>query len=86
MVRYCTSGLLYFTSQWRVKCSPQVQCLTILHSSHAMINLLLIINNTAKGRLGRGPAGWAMAYPTSRLRENYRSFVTAHAHSLNMNH
>ena len=34
MVRcYCTSGLLYFTSQQRVKYSPQVQCLTILHSS-----------------------------------------------------
>ena len=33
MVRYCTSGLLYFTSQRRVKYSPQVQCLTILHST-----------------------------------------------------
>ena len=33
MVRYCTSGLLYFTSQRQVKYSPQVQCLTILHST-----------------------------------------------------
>ena len=33
MVRYCTSGLLYFTSQRRVIYSPQVQCLTILHST-----------------------------------------------------
>ena len=33
MVRYCTSGLLYFTSQRRVKYSPQVQCLTIYHST-----------------------------------------------------
>ena len=33
MVRYCTSGLLYFTRRWLVKYSPQVQYLTILHSS-----------------------------------------------------
>ena len=33
MVRYCMSGLLYFTSQQRVKYSLQVQCLTILHST-----------------------------------------------------
>ena len=42
MVRYCTSGLLYFTrmSQRRVKYSPQVQCLTILHSTPYNDNIL----------------------------------------------
>ena len=40
MVRYCTSGLLYFTSQRRVKYSPQVQYLTILHSTPCNDNFL----------------------------------------------
>ena len=40
MVRYCTSGLLYFTSQRRVIYSPQVQCLTILHSTPCNDKLL----------------------------------------------
>ena len=43
MVRYCTSGLLYFTSQRRVKYSPQVQCLTILHSTPCNDNYIFII-------------------------------------------
>ena len=45
MVRYCTSGLLYFTSQRRVKYSPQVQCLTIilLHSTPCNDKFIIII-------------------------------------------
>ena len=43
MVRYCTSGLLYFTSLWRVKYSPQVQCLTILHSTTCNDKFIIII-------------------------------------------
>ena len=43
MVRYCTSGLLYFTSQRRVKYSPQVQCLTILHSIPCNDKFIIII-------------------------------------------
>ena len=56
MVRYCTSGLLYFTSQRRVKYSPQVQCLTILYTPpHAMIHLLYI--NTKRDDYNSGNPG-----------------------------
>ena len=57
MVRYCTSGLLYFTSQRRVKYSPQVQCLTILHSTPCMINLLY--TNTKRDGYNSGNPGWS---------------------------
>ena len=45
IVRYCTSGLLYFTSQRRVKYSPQVQCLTIILLHSSPCNVIYINNN-----------------------------------------
>ena len=60
MVRYCTSGLLYFTSQRRVKCSPQVQCLTILHSTPCNDNFIIIILTPKEMAYNSGNPGGAV--------------------------
>ena len=62
MVRYCTSGLLYFTSQQQVKYSSQVKCNVSPYYTppHAMINLLC--TNTKRDGYNIGNPGAAIVH------------------------